>query len=128
MGYRPITDQWWLARCKYRGGAKRYGGYPGGFLERARALLGVTIDDPVLHCCAGLVRLYPYPGGFGPNDRTLDLDPAVKPDFLQDAMAPLPRGFAAILADPPYSTEDAAHYSHGWYPPPMKLLANMLAA
>ena len=35
MGYRPITDLWFLARPK----VKYYGAYPNGFLERARALL-----------------------------------------------------------------------------------------
>jgi hypothetical protein len=111
--YRPITDMWLLARCKYKGGGKRYGGYLGGFPERARALLGVTINDPVLHVCGGLARLYPYAGGFGPNDKTLDLDPNVKPDFLQDARKPLPSGFGAYLADPPYTPEDARQYYPG---------------
>lgn len=130
MSYRPITDMWLLARCKYNGGVKRYGGYLGGFPERARALLGVNINDPVLHVCGGLAKLYPYEGGFGPNDKTLDLDPNVRPDFLQGALAPLPPGFAALLADPPYSEEDAAQYFPGAaeYPSPHKLMAHMLKA
>ena len=130
MTYRPITDLWLLTRCKYKGGEKRYGGYLGGFPERARALLGVTINQPVLHVCGGLARLYPYRGGFGDNDKTLDLDPNVKPDFLQCALKPLPEGFSAMLADPPYSEEDAEHYlpgAHG-YPSPHKLMAAMVKA
>jgi|HubBroStandDraft_1064217.scaffolds.fasta_scaffold28501_3 hypothetical protein len=128
--YRPITDLWILARCKYKGGAKRWGGYLGGFPERARALLGATINDPVLHVCGGLARLYPYAGGFGPNDQTLDLDAGCQPDFLQDARQPLPSGFAAILADPPYSDVDADHYAPGReaLPKANALVANMLAA
>jgi hypothetical protein len=113
VSYRPITDVWLLARCKYAGGVKRYGGYLGCFPERARALLGVTIEDPVLHVCGGLARLYPYSGGFGPRDRTLDLDPNVAPDYLQDATAPVPSFFQAMLADPPYSEADAAEYFPG---------------
>lgn len=113
MTYRPVMDVWTLARCKYKGGAQRYGGYPGGFLKRARALLGVHIDDPVLHVCGGLVRQYPYRRAIGPNDRTLDLDPAVQPDYLQDARDPYPIGFAAVLADPPYTEPDADRYSPG---------------
>lgn len=130
MTYRPITDVWFLARCKYRGGVKRYGGYLGGFPERARALLGVHLDDPVLHVCGGLARLYPYKGGFGPNDRTLDLDPEVDPDFRTDAMGELPAGFRAMLADPPYSEEDAAKYATGAvsYPSPHRLAAHMVNA
>jgi hypothetical protein len=130
MSYRPITDVWLLARCKYKGGVKRYGGYLGGFPERARALLGVSIDDPVLHVCGGLAREYPYRGGFGPADKTVDLDPNVAPDYLQDVLKPLPEGFRAMLADPPYSEEDASQYFPGAarYPSPGKLTANMIAA
>jgi hypothetical protein len=130
MTYRPITDMWLLARCKYKGGVKRYGGYLGGFPERARALLGVTVNDPVLHVCGGLAKLYPYSGGFGLNDRTLDLDPNVHPDFLQDVTAKLPPGFSAMLADPPYSEIDAVEYFPGAarYPNPHKLMAHMVAS
>jgi hypothetical protein len=128
--YRPITDVWFLARAKLKGGRKYYGAYLGGFPERARALLGVTIHDPVLHVCGGMAKFYPYAGGFGENDKTLDLDPACEPDFLQDARKPLPRGFKALLIDPPYSEQDAARYAVGAdaYPSPGKLLANAINA
>lgn len=130
MSYRPITDMWFLARAKLKGGVKYYGAYLGGFPERARALLGATIDEPVLHVCGGMAKRYPYRGGFGPNDKTLDLDPATEPDFLQDARLPLPNGFKAILMDPPYSTEDAAHYAvgSGNYPAPGALMRNAMDA
>jgi hypothetical protein len=128
MTYRPISDLWLLARCKYNGGEKRYGGYPGGFLERARALLGVHISDPVLHICGGLTHKYPYRHGFGLADKRVDLDPNVQPDFLQDVMKPLPSGFKAMLADPPYTEPDADHYFPGaaQFPDPSRLMANML--
>lgn len=130
MTYRPITDTWFLARAKLNGGRKYYGAYLGGFPERARALLGVSIDDPVLHVCGGMARHYPYAGGFGLLDKTLDLDPACEPDYCQDARAPLPRGFKAMLLDPPYSEHDAAKYTVGAdvYPAPAALIANALAA
>lgn len=81
MSYRPITDFWLMARPK----VKRYGSYPAGFLERARALLGVSIHDAVLHVCGGRVRDYPYPErAVGPRDATIDLDPACEPDYLMD--------------------------------------------
>lgn len=118
MSYRPITDVWILARPK----VKFYGAYPSGFLSRARALLGVGPDDPVLHICGGRVRDYPY-AGFGPEDKTLDLDPALKPDFEMDARDPFPLQrsnndlyktregtWAAVLADPPYTDADANQY------------------
>jgi len=143
MSYRPITDIWFLARAKLQGGRRYYGAYLGGFPERARALLGCNITDPVLHVCGGMAKFYPYKRGFGPNDKTLDLDPSVNPDFLQDARGPLPfvdgwdekhraeavqkflsepvdlsssRGakpWTGILIDPPYSEGDAEHYMPG---------------
>lgn len=124
MGYRPITDTWFLARAKLKGGVKYYGAYLGGFPERARALLGATIDEPVLHVCGGMARLYPYAGGFGPRDATLDLDPNTKPDYCADARLHYPGGFKAILADPPYSEVDAAQYFPGSakYPKPNEIL------
>lgn len=132
MSYRPITDMWFLARAKLKDGRKFYGAYLGGFPERARALLGVTINQPVLHVCGGMARHYPYAAGFGPNDKTLDLDAATKPDYLQDARDTLPGGFDAILIDPPYSVEDAAHYLQGQgrvaYPSPNLLCVNALNA
>jgi hypothetical protein len=133
MSYRPITDLWIMARPKVR----YYGAYPNGFLERARALLGVTPTDPVLHVCGGMAREYPAkPRGFGPNDCTLDLDAALKPDFIQAATAPLPwmnnmRGVSwpALIADPPYTPKDAAQYAPGReaFPAPNLILKNMLA-
>ena len=119
-----------LTRAKLRGGIKYYGAYLGGFPERARSLLGVTIKQPVLHVCGGMARQYPYANGFGPNDKTLDLNPHCKPDYLQDARLPFPKGFAAILIDPPYSEADAEHYIVGAnaYPSPNILVRNALNA
>jgi hypothetical protein len=130
LTYRPITDTWFLARAKLADGSKYYGAYLGGFPERARALLAATIDEPVLHVCGGKSKLYPYRGGFGPNDKTLDLDPATSPDFLHDARDPYPKGFKAILADPPYSEADAEHYAPGEsaYPKPNSILKNAFDA
>lgn len=132
MSYRPITDIWFLARAKLKGGKKYYGAYLGGFPERARALLGCNINDPVLHVCGGMAKLYPYKRGFGPNDKTLDLDPDCEPDFLRDARDPLPLNgnavWAGILIDPPYSELDAAKYKPGVaaYPKPNLLVKNAL--
>ena len=140
MSYRPITDLWFLARAKLKGGKKYYGAYLGGFPERARALLGCRISEPVLHVCGGCAKYYPYKRGFGPNDKTLDLDPQVQPDFLQDARKPFPpyrihralngdltpEMWSGILMDPPYSEEDCGHYNVGKeaYPSPSLLVKN----
>ena len=132
--YRPITDIWILARPK----VKFYGAYPNGFLERARALLGVNPYDPVLHVCGGRAREYPAkPRGFGPFDKTLDLDASLEPDFVQAATDDLPWMRAipadvrwpALIADPPYTEADAEHYGPGRskFPSANAILRNMLA-
>lgn len=126
MSYRPITDVWMLARSK----TKYYGAYPGGFLERARALLGVGPEDAVLHVCSGRVRDYPYRRAVGPNDKTFDLSPETLPDFQGDVRKGLPPGpWAAVMADPPYTLDDAAHYQCGAvvFPTPAELLRRALA-
>lgn len=150
MSYRPITDTWILARAKLKGERRYYGAYPGGFPERARALLGVTLNDPVLHVCGGMARHYPYPNAFGPHDKTLDLDPATEPDFCQDARGPLPvcehvdhlvpgiqevvsvilGEWPAILIDPPYTEGDAEKYTMGAgvFPSANLLVKNAIAA
>lgn len=146
MSYRPITDMWILARAKLKDGQKYYGAYLGGFPERARVLIGAGVDEPVLHVCGGMARHYPYDRGFGPNDKTLDMDPATKPDFVQDARLSYPLttdipgdvdgnptqivNWAGILIDPPYSPEDARSYVPGEesYPNPNLLVENAIQA
>lgn len=116
MSYRPICDTWILARSK----VKYYGAYPAGFLGRARALLGVTEEDSVMHLCAGRVKDYPF-SGLGKHDVTVDLDPDLQPDMVHNIKEPFDpywyRGASpcpsAILADPPYTEEDADHYKVG---------------
>ncbi len=142
--FRPITDIWILARPKLKDGRKYYGAYPAGFLERARALLAVTIYDPVLHVCGGMAKYYPYERGFGPNDKTLDLDPETEPDYCQDARSPYPplwdysfevgysarKSWPAIIADPPYDRHHAGKYKIGAdvMPTPGEILKNSLEA
>lgn len=134
MSYRPITDMWILARAKLKGGEKYYGAYLGGFPERARAFLGCKIWESVLHVCGGKAKLYPYKRGFGPNDKTLDIDPDLNPDYLQDARMPFPVPvefpICGILIDPPYSVEDATKYKSGAenYPSPNLLIKNSFDA
>lgn len=132
MSYRPICDVWWLARSK----VKYYGAYPAGYLERARALLGVGYDDAVLHVCSGRVREYPFPKyALGPYDKTVDADLSVTPDYHLDVETaeslPSPPHvrlhWDAVLADPAYTNEDQAKYAAATFPSPNELLKKMLA-
>ncbi len=145
--YRPICDSWILARPK----VKYYGAYPNGFLERARALLGVGWWDPVLHVCSGMVNKYPGKRGVGPADWTMDMDVGAAPRNADDSSVwerhisgdvreGIPKQYSgplsvddgslwpALLADPPYTFEDADHYNCGRdvFPLPGPLVANML--
>ncbi len=134
MSYRPISDIWILARAKLKGGVKYYGAYPGGFPERARVIIGCALDTPLLHVCGGHARLYPYARGFGPLDKTMDLNPVCEPDFLMDCREKnWPTNikgdlcgveWGGILIDPPYSEPDAEKYPPGAakYPSPNQLV------
>lgn len=147
MSYHPIHDMWFLARAKLKDGSTYYGAYMGGFLERARLLIGCSMEVPMLHVCGGKAREYPYRRGFGINDRTMDLNPECKPDFLMDCRekewpkesvifldqiadrpgeyntASIPWG--GILIDSAYSEEDQTKYGpevQGKYPKPNELV------
>lgn len=127
MSYRPISDMMILARPK----VKYYGAYPSGFLSRARELLGVHAEEPVLHVCSGKIEEYPF-AGFGPNDATVDIDSSLSPEWVMDVREELPSLDAewggplwpAILADPPYGETEAENYTCGRsvLPDPNKLL------
>ena len=89
----------------YRVTSGFHGGYPAGYLKRVGALF--PEKRRVLHLFSGKVDLGALPGD------TVDLNPELEPTFLDDAQSlehvPL-EIYDLVLADPPYSDEDAAHY------------------
>ena len=89
----------------YRVRSEYYGGYPAGYLRRVRALF--PEKRSILHLFSGKVDLSALPGD------TVDINPNLKPTYLDDAQTlakvPLPK-YDLILADPPYSIEDAQRY------------------
>jgi len=121
MSYRPVTDVCLMARPK----VPYYGAFPNGSLERMRLALGVQIDDEILFVCSGRVADYPC-SGFGPNDKTVDINPALRPDYVMDVRQRLPKkrgGWRAMIVDTPYSAEEAKHYgTEAVYPEPDPLL------
>jgi hypothetical protein len=82
-----------------------YGGYPHGYLRRVKALFPDKAN--VLHLFSGMVDTTEFFGD------TVDIRPEMKPTYLCDAHTltgvPVDR-YDLILADPPYSAEDADHY------------------
>jgi hypothetical protein len=95
----------WIMGNDYRVKSGYYGGYPAGYLRRVRALF--PEKRRVLHLFSGQVDLAVLPGD------TVDINKALRPTFVDDAqtLERVPLGqYDLILADPPYSVEDAERY------------------
>jgi len=95
----------WIMGNDYRVQTGYYGGYPAGYLRRIRALF--PDKKRVLHLFSGKVDLAALPGD------TVDINPKLNPTYVDDAQTltrvPLEQ-YDLILADPPYSVEDAERY------------------
>ena len=95
----------WIMGNDYRVQTSYYGGYPAGYLRRIRALFPEKKN--VLHLFSGKVDLTTFPGD------TVDINPDLSPTYVDDAQrlenVPLEK-YDLVLADPPYSIEDAERY------------------
>lgn len=95
----------WIMGNDYRVRSAYYGGYPAGYLRRVRALF--PDKKCTLHLFSGKVDLSAFPGD------TVDINPECGPTFVDDSQrltgVPLER-YDLVLADPPYSVEDADRY------------------
>ena len=95
----------WIMGNDYRVKSGYYGGYPAGYLRRVKALF--PDKKRVLHLFSGRVDLSALPGD------TVDLNPTLAPTYVDDAqtLRNVPLGdYDLVLADPPYSIEDAVRY------------------
>jgi hypothetical protein len=95
----------WIMGNDYRVKSGYYGGYPAGYLRRVRALF--PEKRRVLHLFSGRVDLSALPGD------TVDINPALQPTYVDDAQTLVNVPLAVydlVLADPPYSVEDADRY------------------
>jgi hypothetical protein len=95
----------WIMGNDYRVKTGYYGGYPAGYLKRIAALFPDRMR--VLHVFSGKVDLEAMPGD------TVDVNPKLNPTWRADAhdlrAVDLSR-YDLVLADPPYSVEDAERY------------------
>ena len=95
----------WIMGNDYRVKSEYYGGYPAGYLRRVRALF--PDKKRTLHLFSGKVDLSAFPGD------TVDINPEFHPTYVDDAQTlqnvPL-ENYDLVLADPPYSIEDAERY------------------
>jgi hypothetical protein len=89
----------------YRVESDYYGGYPAGYLRRVRSPF--PDKSRPLHVFSGKVDVAAFPGD------TVDINAALNPTYVDDAQSlqtvPLER-YDLVLADPPYSVEDAERY------------------
>ena len=95
----------WIMGNDYRVKSSYYGGYPAGYLRRIKALFPDKVAP--LHLFSGRVDLSVFPG------KTVDISAELDPDYIDDAqsLATVPlEQFDLVLADPPYSVEDAERY------------------
>ncbi len=95
----------WIMGNDYRVKSGLYGGYPAGYLRRIKAMF--PDKHSVLHLFSGKVDLAALPGD------TVDIDATFSPTFVDDAqrLESVPLGkYDLVLADPPYSVEDAERY------------------
>lgn len=96
----------WVMGQNFQVKSQYWGGYPAGYLRRVKALF--PDKQKVLHLFSGKVDLAVMPGD------TVDIDPALSPTFVDDAhtleLVPV-ESYDLVLADPPYSIEDADHYA-----------------
>lgn len=107
--YMTYEDGWaygvWFLGNSWAVKSQYYGGYPHGYLKRVRALFPDKFM--VLHLFSGKIDLTEFPG------HTCDLNAELLPTYIADAhnLAHVPLElYDIILADPPYSGEDANHY------------------
>jgi hypothetical protein len=95
----------WIMGNDYRVKSEYYGGYPAGYLKRVRSLFPEKRRP--LHLFSGKVDLATFPGD------TVDINGDLDPTYVDDAqtLERVPLGdYDLILADPPYSVEDAERY------------------
>lgn len=95
----------WIMGNSYKVASGLYGGYPHGYLKRVAALF--PEKKAVLHIFSGRIDSSIFPGD------TVDINPDLMPTYVDNAQTlervPL-ENYDLVLADPPYSVEDAEHY------------------
>jgi hypothetical protein len=91
----------WIIGNYYRNKSNYYGCYPHSYLKRIRSMFPDC--KKILHVFSGSVQ----------QDETFDIKPQYKPTYVGDAhnlSEIIKQKYELILADPPYSEEDAQHY------------------
>ena len=98
----------WILGNNYRNKNQYYGEYPPNFIIRVFALFPEVLGQEILHL---------FSGSLGDETKGLkfDINNANPVDYCGDAhnlSQVVSKKFKLILADPPYSEEDAKHYGN----------------
>lgn len=91
----------WVIGNYYKNKSNYYGCYPHSYLKRIRSMFPDC--KKILHLFSGSVQ----------EEDTFDINPGNKPTYVGDAhklSQAVKQKYPLILADPPYSDEDADHY------------------
>lgn len=108
--YPPLacTDRWiygiWIIGSYYRNKTDFYGAYPHSYLDRIMSMFPDC--EKILHLFSGSLD-----GSV--KGLRMDINPELEPDIVGDAerlSEYIHEPLELILADPPYSEEDAEHY------------------
>jgi len=111
LAWLQASDRWlwgvWIIGNNYSNKNKYYGEYPPGYLDRVMSLFpDIDEDNEILHLFSGSLDE-------SVEGIRVDINPELKPDIVGDAEKLsefLPFSPKLIIADPPYSEEDAKHY------------------
>jgi len=100
----------WIVGNDYQNASNYYGAYPRTYLERILSLFPDVKGREILHLFSGSIDADVDEAGY-----TFDINEENSPHFVGDAetlstVIPNELKFKLILADPPYSVEDADHY------------------
>lgn len=106
-GDHEVVYAIWCLGKDYRNKTWYYGAYPPGYVDRVTAMFPDVRDARKLHVFSGSLE--------ASSITTLDINPATRPSIVGDVcnVADIFKGepkFRLILADPPYSSDDAKRY------------------
>ena len=97
----------WKIGNDYRNNSSYYGAYPHSYLKRILSMFPDIEENKILHLFSGSLS-------YNSNFTTFDINKELKPKVVGDAENLSgyfnKNSFELILADPPYSEEDAVHY------------------
>lgn len=108
VGKRDLIGMETSSKTFIAEGLVSHNSYPPNFLERVFSLFPDAGDEETLHLFSGSLPK-------GTPGRRVDINRKLKPDIVWDAhklssCPALKKGVKLIVADPPYSTEDATRY------------------